>query len=404
MKHKIAPVISMFACFVLYQTNIYASEFRVFGHNATAMGGTGVASSQGTLALYYNPAAVAIKGPVPRITGSIGVLWRDTGIAERLDSLADKDWNSVQMNPTAIAAEADSIKTEILAIEDSDGAMFDVGGQLAVQFGIGPAGSMAVGAFSDVQAGVAPIIDRTRINISLPSDPNSIANNETKIVFKGIALTEVPLGYAQKISFAGHQLNVGGAVKFMSATTFDGSINIEDVGDSGNLDNKLSRMDMEDNNFGVDLGVLYIAPADLLSAGLVVKNINSPSFDTVEGNTIDENMQLRAGVEAALLKRKLRASFDLDLTENETVIQGYNSRFAGIGVALAPTKGISLQGGVSKNLSETDPGIIYSLGVGLGFGVIHVNVAAMMSSKMGQFDDNSFPAEARVLLALESTF
>lgn len=95
-------------------------------------------------------------------------------------------------------------------------------------------------------------------------------------------------------------------------------------------------------------------------------------------------------------------AFDLDLTTNETFIEGYDAQFAGGGISFHPVSWCSLRAGAMKNLKENDEGLIVTAGLGLGIKWFQLDLAAQMATKTGEYDGTEIPRYGRVQLAFVS--
>lgn len=388
--------------FLVTVLSLQAAEFRLPGGRATAMGGTGVAGAGGAWSTYYNPAALAETGTI-RTRGGIGMhLYAgEQDLIIQADRLADYDWDDITDNPLANTADSSAVADILRDIPADAGLMLGGGGAF-----YGQIGTFGAGLLVDVQVGLKPAIDRARLNITSPADPNSIANNDSEVRVLALALAEVPLAYGHRFETGFGRVDVGGAVKFIKAVTYDGTVSVTDT-DGDDLRDELETYDNEDGGFGVDLGVLYHVPQWPLRVGLLARNINSPSFATWDGGSIKEKMQLRAGAEVALVEDWLVVAADCDVTENDTLLPGYKSRMAGIGIAMEGYPGIfagSLRLGLMKNLAESDSSVVYTAGLGFGLKWFNVTLSGAVSSDETTYDGDSFPTEARLALALDTAW
>jgi len=231
----------------------------------------------------------------------------------------------------------------------------------------------------------------------------TIDNNASKILFKGLAVAEVPLTYGRKITDG---LAVGGSVKFMTARTYNIAVDVfnQDFGDALST---ATDTYSDSNNFGVDLGALYRAGD--VRFGVVARNINSPSFDITPlpgetEDTIDEKPQVRAGVAYRPFGSVIVAA-DIDLTENETTVSGTStSRLASLGIEGNVFNILQLRGGIYKNLANDDIGPVYTAGLGLNLWAVNLDFGAAISSGSTTVDGNDIPKEVRAELALSALF
>jgi len=382
--------------------SLQSAEFRLPGGRATAMGGAGVAGAGGAWSTYYNPAALAETGRIHTRAGvGLHLYAREQDLIIQADRLADYDWDDITDDPLGNAADAAAVADILRDVPDDAGLMIGGGGGF-----FGQIGTFGAGVLVDAQIAFKPTIDRVRLNVTSPADPNSIANNDSEVRVLGLVLSEVPLAYGHRLETDFGMVDVGGAVKFIKAITYDGTVSVTDT-DNDDLEDELETYDEDDGGFGVDLGVLYHAPTLPLRLGLLARNINSPSFDTWDGGSIKEKMQLRAGAEVELVEEWLVLAADYAATENETLFPGYKSRMGGIGIAMEGYPGIfagSLRLGLMKNLAESDSSVVYTAGLGFGLKWFNVTLSGAVSGDETTYDGDSFPTESYVSLALDSAW
>jgi hypothetical protein len=378
-----------------------AVEFRTLGPRAMGMGGAGVASSRRAYAVYYNPAALAAKedGAAPRIAmgGAAGV--RDVNVVDSLDALSDYEWEDLQDDPAAQAAAIADVVTQLERL----------GGGLAMAGANGnfyaAAGRFGAGASFDARITMNPHVDLVHTNATGPADPNSFAFNTSAVRARALALTEVPLAAAYAFDFGGSALLVGGAAKFLQASTY--AVDLEPTeSSSDDVTDRIRDSERTSSNIGLDVGVLYNTPFSGLSVGLVARNLNQPSFDTADGD-LKEKAQARAGIEWTSPSRVFTATLDADLTSQEPLHGDYESRWIGGGIAVEGTLSIFALGlrlGAARNVAESDPGMIYTGGMTFGLKWFHLSVAAAASSDESTYEDTTAPSEVGVAVALESTW
>ncbi|MBI5902241.1 MAG: conjugal transfer protein TraF, partial [Deltaproteobacteria bacterium] len=119
----------------------------------------------------------------------------------------------------------------------------------AMDYGLGQAQASGLAIPSDPSSAVKNAAELA----SAAQTGGSFADNNSRLLFKGMALGEVPLTWGRRIS---DNFSVGANLKYMKARVYNTSVKVfnTDFGDA--LDR--ARNDYKDShNFGVDLGMLY---------------------------------------------------------------------------------------------------------------------------------------------------
>ncbi len=368
------------------------SEFRQFDAKAIAMGGAGVARPSPAYAVYYNPAAMATHAMRDKALGvSFGVIARDTGIGEHLNSLMERNWDAATSGP--LGAEAGAIIDIITEIGTDDGLLIlgnFAAGYRHGKLGLGVYGSMQVGAYAD--------IDTVHVAQSLPlADANSFAFNQSELWAQGLMLVEVPVGYAREFALEKGKVNLGAAVKLIYGATYDISQQVTAGMDT--IQDELRDAIETDIGFGIDLGAQYHSEDGKLSVGLLLRNINSPKFHTAADRSLAEDMQVRAGV-AYTINGRWSTAVDIDLIENETLIEGYKSQTLGAGVSFAALPTVVLRGGLMTNLAASNSSLILSAGITIGGDVFYLDIAGTIPSDWQTIDTVDIPAQGSLSIAL----
>jgi hypothetical protein len=232
----------------------------------------------------------------------------------------------------------------------------------------------------------------------------TIDQNESKLIFRGLAVAEVPLTYGRKIT---DDFAVGGNIKYMKARVYNTEVPVFNT-DFGDALNTATDTYAESSNFGIDLGALYRF-GDKLRFGVVARNINSPSFDMVPltpggEDSIKEEPQVRAGVAYRPFSSLILAA-DIDLTENETTVSGTStSRIISAGIEGNLFNFLQLRGGIYKNIANEDIGPVYTAGLGINLWAVNIDFGAAMSSGSTTVDGNEIPKEVKAELALSALF
>jgi hypothetical protein len=245
----------------------------------------------------------------------------------------------------------------------------------------------------------------TVLNSAAGVNGGTIDQNESKILFRGVGVAEVPLTYGRKIT---DDFAVGGNVKYMRARVYNVSVDVAGK-DFGDALNEATDTHSDSSNFGIDLGALYRF-GDKLRVGVVARNVNSPSFEMtplVPGgqDSVKEEAQVRAGVAYRPFGSLILAA-DIDLTENETSIADGTgtSRLVSAGVEGNLFNFLQLRAGIYKNLSNDDIGPVYTAGFGVNLWAVNLDLGAAMSSGSTTIDGNDIPKEVRAEMALSALF
>ena len=414
---------------ILSLTTLSAGDFHTLGGQSIAMGGAGVASARGSLAGYYNPALLATTKGVDVSLG-LGVGVRDNNLGEQIDSLSNSNLTDVidriannaplgqnsQEDRDAIVEAQNTLKS----IADENGIDIMPTAHLAVQYD-----NFSVGVYlsSDITASLN--VDKERTGFSFENEGNyygynattdtysivtqdeyeassleyALDNNLSTVSAKGLVLTEVPVSYAKAFSLDQGELSVGGSLKFMNGTTYTQTLAVDSKNTNSDT---LKENKKESSTVGLDVGLLF-KPAQLtnLQIGLVAKNLNSPKFDTADGNSIKVEPQLRTGV-LYKVNEDLDMASDLDLIANKTLINGFDTQMFGGGLDYHPVSWFALRGGLMQNLANSNDGLVYTAGLALGFQKFQLDISGQMSSKKGTYDNNDIPKYSRVNVALVS--
>jgi len=429
----------------LIGSSLSAMEFQSLGHQSVSMGGTGVASATGSTAGYYNPALLTDTKKNGALALGVGAGVRENNLGEQIDKLSEIEFEETLDNIANNINSAVPINLSTLqghnSKEDRDnileaqnilksiGTKNGISVMPSVYFS-GRVENFGLGIYGTGEVSVTAHVDTNRLDLSVedPDNPGTyyrydpikdqysqisedeydahsveVATKEggtTYIDGKGLILVEVPISYARKYDLEAGELSVGGSLKYMQGVTYVQRLNIETESDDATDD--LDENEKESSNVGVDLGLLF-KPKKLekLSIGLVAKNINSPSFDTANGDDITVDPQIRTGLlyEAT---EQVDLALDLDLTKNETFIPGYDSQQLGFGVNYHPVSWFSLRGGLMSNLADSNEGVVYTTGFGIGHEKFSLDVAAQLASKTGTYGGEEIPKYTRVNVALTS--
>ena len=230
---------------------------------------------------------------------------------------------------------------------------------------------------------------------------SDFSENESNLIFNGIMLFEAPVTYARELPWL-KNLYVGGNFKFMYGIVGLHEYNVfsgEDVMES--LYRDYRDHTKASTTVGVDVGALYDLKESLgTRLGIVVRNLNYPSFSQPKEAKV-------AGLDKYVIEPQVRVgaaywplnfitlSADLDLTNNKTVLPGYDSKMFALGAEVnilnQPWLNLALRGGFMDNLAESFGSMFTG---GLGLNIFHINLdfaAAVSTERTSIGDSKKFP-------------
>ena len=424
--------------------------FQSMGYQAMSMGGAGVAYSNGSYAAYYNPALLASHKYGVEISVSPGVGFREHNLADHIDRLADigiqdtfdqisnlnfPDIESTDIGSAITPDNADyaSLRRDLQTIQTELGAMSTGNGfELTPGVGLGiQVRSFGFGAYGVSDLTASAVIDSQRLDIVVPVEANgaqyyvqydpesdsftlrdqayyennsldyAIQEQTTTVNVKGVAYLEVPFAYGYQFDTGLGKLSLGGAVKIMSGRTYMMEKPIDS--ESEDILEDLESTEKKTTTFGLDAGAQLIpAGIENLSLGMVMKNINTPKFDVIDGSKIEFKPQVRIGAAYNAMLDRLTFAMDMDLTNNDGMIPGYKEQYIGGGVDFHPFSWFSVRAGMMKNLKESDEGNIMTAGLGFGSKWLQLDIAGQYSTEEGRYDGEKMPRYGRVQVSLVS--
>ena len=455
---KTITKIILLICLILPQKNVKALEFLPLDSTAISTGGAGVASASSSFGSYYNPALLSHHQTGFEWVTSVGAGVREFNLAEHIDELSKVDiqetldqieqasmnaiWIKDSQNRISaplysdeISNNAKIIKRELGLISDNNSLQIMPNISIGFQFG-----NLGIGIFSISELSAVAAVDDERLDFivtsnSLPItyqnsavhydeieqrlilvDKNTynrsslqyaIDKKYTNLKLKGITYYEIPIAYGHNFSTPFGNLSLGGAVKFMPGSTYDRIVKIDT--ESGDIVDEFEddASENQDTTFGFDLGFLYTPNffKNRLVTGMVIKNINSPKFESKSGQEYVIDPQIRAGLLYHIWQNTLMVSMDYDLSENESLLASYTSQNIGGGIHFKPSHMLSLRCGVQQNMKSnenTDEGTIFTAGIALGLKWFKIDLSGQYSTETTEFDGNTIPSSGRVQLSLVS--
>ena len=246
----------------------------------------------------------------------------------------------------------------------------------------------------------------------------SYKDNKTQILVDAGAFTEIAIGYGYELHKG---IQIGGNLKFINGQMAQTGIMI--MSDNKKMENTIEDAFKErkvTNNFGIDLGMLFdfseFFKKDIFFnpvVGLVVKNINNPTFDRPNkpvtadarlqwnSNDYSLNKQYRAGVSVKPLNW-LTVATDVDIVKNKTMINGFDCQDFALGIETnlinKTSFSLPLRAGLNKNIANSNSSVEYTAGFGLCGTGFCLEVAGGVSTKTTKIDGNKIPTSVSVAI------
>ncbi len=426
-------------------SSLSAYEMKPIGFKATGMGGTGVASTRGSLAGYYNPALLRLSDYTTEISLNVGAGFRESNMANNMDTLSNINF---QETLDTIAKNAgnngSNSQTDINNLKTAKTTLSSISAKNALQVGAGVSlaaqmsDAVAIGVYLDADVGMQLKIDANRLDLIFKKnnsyysyDPDTdtytattqakyesssleyaVDNGHSYVQLDALLLGEVPISYAKAYDFSSGFWSFGLNVKYMNLTGYDKKVDLgKKSGDANDESDSSANEITYKDTFGLDLGLAYQPKGTDLTLGLVGKNINSPKFevDTV-GSAVTKSSDykldpyFRVGVSYPIWDDNIEFALDADLQKSETIIPGEETQMIGAGIELHPASWFALRAGAMTDLASDiyDDGVIATAGVGFGLKWFQFDLSAMMSNKSGYYDGDEIPRYAAVNISLLS--
>ncbi len=217
-------------------------------------------------------------------------------------------------------------------------------------------------------------------------DPDADSQLTSNISVAAILSSEVGVALSKSFHLAGLDVAFGVTPKIMKITTLfiHPSLNEFD-NDEYDLSDELDNNEEDFNDFNLDFGVSTKFLDDSLNTGIVIKNLIAHDYDMVYTSTdgseivkrsVSLEPQIRAG--AALQKWGFTLAADLDITENDGIFEGNESRYLGLGAEYNALNILQFRLGMRSNLSNSDDAA-FTAGLGISAAVVHFDLAAQVS-------------------------
>ncbi len=387
---------------VLFSTQVAALPFQSIDPRSLGMGGTGVASGSSANAGFMNPALLSAAHEDEDFSLELPIIgarfndpddlidavdaYQDNNLEANLDTAID-NFNAApdDANAAVVANAADAILAQLRKFTNKPVQGELVGGMVigVPSKKIGASLTLngyAVGGgrFDLTDADLALVegilTDARNGTADLASNPDvqgqAVGNDvvdklSSGLDARGALITEVGLSLAREFNIGGHAVAIGVTPKLVKVKTFDYFL------DTNTAELDIDTGTREYDDFNLDIGMAK----DFNNGwklGVVAKNLIANDYETVLGNVIKVEPQLRAGV--ARSNEWLTLAADVDLVENEPAGFDSKTQYVGLGAELDLFDWMQFRAGYRYNLSDSDTSIP-TLGFGFSPFGVHMDVA-----------------------------
>ena len=383
---------------ILAAASAHAEEWQAMGPRALGMGGAGVALSQGPVASYWNPASLGLatenaygfQMPIGFHAALTGPVIAGANDLKNLNNACSTN----PPGPGCTQANVNSTLAELNNPADGLRVNANAGGDFKI-------GKLAFFANGFLDAGAVPSIDMKDNQVPtalVPHPANSIQNNNSSLIVKGARDVEFGLGYGHEVPYV-PGLYAGANVKLMNVEVGYARIPvINNNTDNSDIASQLKSSATTSSAIGVDAGLLWDVSRTFDGVplhpriGVTGRNLTNPKF-TQSAAAVANGVtgkyaiapQARMGIALSPF-HWWNIAADVDLTRNSTPVDGVDSRQLGVGTEInvfnRSWSNIPLRFGASRNLAETGAGTMLSLGAGLNFLHLIIDVSGTASPKM----------------------
>ncbi len=379
MKHTLVMVAT-----ALLATSAVAAPQQTDGARNSAMGGTGVASSDYLNAGFVNPAMMTEYSVVEDddwalLFPTIGILASDPD--SLLDDLEDFT-DAVEAIDDAFSGATPPTQSELDALADSLTGIsgkslyggFDAGAALAIPSRYFST-ALVIDSYLDVQTFVSlDPTDDAAIRGALSG--SSLPDLGSEAVAIGANVTEVGLAFAKKFDIGPNGLSLGITPKVQRMEVLNIAIAVDD--DPEDIEDEYTddKYRSDDTGLNLDIGAAFHATENW-TFGLAVRDVlgNDLASPVTSMRQYTYNLEPVVTAGAAYNGDTFTIAADLDLTTTERFNRGDESQFFRVG-AEAGWEWAQLRVGYQMDM-EDGTNDIATAGIGFSpFGVIHLDLSA----------------------------
>lgn len=336
-----------------------AVEFVFVGSRQMGMGGAGVATTTDSLATYWNPAGMAMSKKFDiRIQAGGQVVDR----GDVFDTL--KDINNLNLNDTSAG--------NLARIQQLVDRINRPGTNLTAA---ASGGFYVKGNFGEHALGFN--VSDVATSGGFLRSPVGFTNNGTNLTvngqfaMNGLEARQAALSYAY--AFMDRTFSIGVTGKIIQGAAYTGATNIRGASDDVKIFEDLGRAKIS-SALGIDVGAMF-RPSSWLKMGIVVKDLNAPTFDAPNGDQFKLLPQVRTGL-AVNPYNLLTLTADVDITKNNTLTPGLYSQVLSLGAEQTIfSELLSFRLGAFKNMQDAKTPFIPTAGFGLRILDLRIDIA-----------------------------
>ena len=336
-----------------------AVEFVFVGSRQMGMGGAGVATTTDSLATYWNPAGMAMSKKFDiRIQAGGQVVDR----GDVFDTL--KDINNLNLNDTSAG--------NLARVQQLVDRINRPGTNLtaAASGGFYVKGNFGEHALGFNVSDVATSGGFLRSPVGFTNNGGNLTVNG-QFAMNGLEARQAALSYAY--AFMDRMFSIGVTGKIIQGAAYTGATNIRGASDDVKIFEDLGRAKIS-SALGIDVGAMF-RPSSWLKMGIVVKDLNAPTFDAPNGDKFKLLPQVRTGL-AVNPYNSLTLTADVDITKNNTLTPGLYSQVLSLGAEQTIfSELLSFRLGAFKNMQDAKTPFIPTAGFGLRILDLRIDIA-----------------------------
>lgn len=381
-----------------------AVSFGTFDPRSMAMGGAGVAAGTSANAGFFNPALLAAGRDGEDFSLELPIIGARVADPDEMITSLDDFQEADYIDSFSAAVDQWNNATTVGELQTAKDAVVSTGRDLVSGLGTlsnkALQGEVNVGAVVGIpsqrlgasvqvssRAMGGALLDITQQDVDAINEViDGLENNDTTGIVdgngdiidptdnlsstvqgRGLVMSEAGVSLAREFSLAGMPVSFGVTPKIVQVTTFDYRMDVDTA------DLAIDEGEKTYTDFNLDIGALH-RYANGWSTGLVVKNLIPQEYETVLGNTVKLEPQVRLGF--AYEWQQVTLAGDLDLVENEAAGFDGPTQYAAVGAEWNAWNVMQLRVGYRHNISDSDTSVA-SVGVGVSPFGVHIDLAAM---------------------------